>query len=319
MNTATFAPNIWYFPSAFGDIRLEQAEGSDETRVIWFKLTPREVEALQSLRKASTHWRRKWATKDAWSELAERQAFAVGERTEHHVVLKADVADVVPFLNRALNPERRTVHVVRIGQGKIEEVREDVFAQPADEQKALDAAKGTQPSVDEDSSDAPAKAERPKGATTPPAEPSTALAKKEPESKGTPAKTEVTKAATVKEPNRGCPVPDFAAITRRATRVLKAFLTPTQVTDFEKHQRFIVRGADTGHQYMLTSRNAPDEIARFGGRTVFDLNEGHALCVHDWDVPAEEELLALAVMLQLPNREGFVRTLPDAHLRPRHV
>lgn len=312
MNTTVFSPNIWYFPSAFGDIRLEQPEGSDKTRVIWYSLTPREAEALQTLRKASTHWRRKWASKDAWSELAEREAFKVGERTEHHVVLNADLTKIAPFLNQALNPERRTVHVMRIGQGKIEEIREDVFASPADEQDAKVEAHASEASGDEDDgTDVPAKAARP-APSTPPAEPVTALAKKE---DATPAK-EITKAATVKQPRLGCPVPDFAAITRRATRVLKAFLTPAQVTDFESHQRFIVRGADTGHQYMLTSRNAPDEIAKHGGRTLFDLNEGRALCVHDWDIPAEEELLGLAVLLQLPKREGWLRRLPDPHLRP---
>jgi len=325
MSHPIFAPNIWYFPSAFGDIRLEQADGSRETRVIFYSLTPREAEALEGLRRTSLHWRKKWADKETWERLQEEGAFAVGERTEHHIVLRAKLADVAASLNKHLNPDRRTLHVVRIGQGKIEEVREEIFAKAEDEREALEAAReiAALPSPQEEQN---AKAEakeakepphRREPKATPPKVAETALATTEKQKP--PAKKEVTKVATVKEPIRGCPAPDFAAIRRRASRVLKAFLTPAQVEDFEKRNRFIVRGADTDHQYMVTCRNAPDQLACFGGRTVFDLTDGHPLCVHDWDVPAEEEMLSLACLLQLPGRESWVRELPFQHLRHRHA
>jgi hypothetical protein len=35
------------------------------------------------------------------------------------------------------------------------------------------------------------------------------------------------------------------------------------------------------------------------------------LCVHDWQVPAAEELLSLFVHLQLPGCETYVRAIPD--------
>jgi hypothetical protein len=33
--------------------------------------------------------------------------------------------------------------------------------------------------------------------------------------------------------------------------------------------------------------------------------------VHDWSVPAAEEMLGLLVMVSLPGKESFVRMLPD--------
>jgi len=308
-------PNIWYFPSAFGDIRLEQAEGSKHTLVIWYSLTPREAEAIEGLRQASLHWRRNWATKEQWHQLREKGAFKVGERTEHRIEFKTDLAGVAKILNKQLNPDRRTLHVMRIGQGKIEEIREEMFSTPEDElaaknkaiaasaeEKARYEAEQERKAKEADESSSPARREAPE---------EKALVKKE---KTTPAKV-----TTVKEPVRGCPEPDFAAVHRRAGRVLKAFLTPAQVADFEKYQRFTVRGADTGHQYMLTSRNAPDQLNSFGSRTVFDMTTRNALCVHDWDVPAEEELLSLAMLLQLPGRESWVRTLPEGMVRHPYI
>lgn len=283
----TTHPNIWYFPSAFGDIRLEQAEGSSSvTRVIFYSLTPREAEALEGLRKKSLHWRRKWATQEDWDRVRTEGAFKVGDRTEHHILLKADLQAIAPILNKELNPDRRTLHVMRIGQGKIEEIREEKFAAPESEVEARQEA------VAQD-----ANAQARYAAEQKKKEEAGAPHRKEANLPAVIPKTAPAKAVTVKEPIRGCPPPDFAAITRRATRVLKAFLTPVQISDYEKHQRFIVRGADTGHRYMLTSRNAPDQLACYGSRTVYDMTEGRAYCVHDWDVPAEEELLSLAMLL----------------------
>ncbi len=118
-------------------------------------------------------------------------------------------------------------------------------------------------------------------------------------------------AVTVAQPTVGCPSPEFEKAEIRATRVLRQFLSPTQLADFERTQSFIAVGADTGHRYMLISRHSP-KLASYGGRSVFDVTEGRPVCVHDWLVPASEELLELALFLGLPGREGYVRSLPEA-------
>ena len=43
-------------------------------------------------------------------------------------------------------------------------------------------------------------------------------------------------AVTVAAPMLGCPVPEFERADVRATRVLRAFLTPAQLADFERTQ-----------------------------------------------------------------------------------
>src|SRR5579883_855184 len=120
-------------------------------------------------------------------------------------------------------------------------------------------------------------------------------------------------AVTVAQPTIGCPLPEFERADVLATRVLKTFLTPEQLADFERTQSFLVTGGDTGRLYILTSRQAsPERLARVGGRSVFDVEEGRPICVHDWVVPAAEELLELKLFLELPGHESYVRTLPEA-------
>jgi len=127
------------------------------------------------------------------------------------------------------------------------------------------------------------------------------------------AATGATAAVTVAQPTIGCPVPEFERADVRATRVLKAFLTPKQLADFERTQSFVARGGDTGHMYLLTSRQASqDALARVGGRSVFDVSEGRTVCVHDWLVPAAEELLELKLFLEIEGHEKYVRDLPEA-------
>jgi hypothetical protein len=118
-------------------------------------------------------------------------------------------------------------------------------------------------------------------------------------------------AVTVAQPTIGCPVPEFERAEIRATRVLREFLTPRQLMDFETTQGFVVQGADTGHRYMLVSRHSP-LTRETGGRSVYDVTEGRPVCVHDWSVPASEELLELALFLTLPGHEKYVRSLPEA-------
>lgn len=117
-------------------------------------------------------------------------------------------------------------------------------------------------------------------------------------------------AVTVATPVRGCPAPDFNQADVRATEVLRAFLTQDQIQDFEQHQAFIALGADTGHRYQITSRHARSKLADVR-RTLYDLDEHRAYCVHDWDVPASEEILAIKLFLSLPGHEHYLRNIPE--------
>lgn len=125
------------------------------------------------------------------------------------------------------------------------------------------------------------------------------------------AAVEAKAAVTVAEPTKGCPLPEFERADVRATRVLKAFLTDQQLADFERTQSFLVIGGDTGRKYILTSRQAPQaRLDRVGGRSVFDVQNDEPVCVHDWLVPAAEELLELKLFLEMPRHEAYVRSLP---------
>jgi hypothetical protein len=119
------------------------------------------------------------------------------------------------------------------------------------------------------------------------------------------------RAVTVSQPVLGCPAPDFDEVEVRATRVLKAFLAPDQIADFERRQQFVAVGGDTGHRYLLTSRNSRRALRGVSGRSLFDMDENIALCVHDWEVPASEELLTLFVHISIPGLEKYVRAIPD--------
>jgi hypothetical protein len=124
------------------------------------------------------------------------------------------------------------------------------------------------------------------------------------------AETAAKAAVTVAQPTMSCPVPEFERAQVRATRVLREFLTPRQIDDFERTQQFLVVGADSGHRYIVTSRQAPAAVLdKVGGRSVYDCTRGMAVCVHDWTVPAAEEMLELALFLQMPGREHHVSEL----------
>lgn len=122
-------------------------------------------------------------------------------------------------------------------------------------------------------------------------------------------------ATTVRKPAIGCPAPDFEHAHVRATEVLRRFLTPQQVADYEKHQRFLTYGGATGKRYMLMSRHA---LSTKGDkfRTVYGVDDGHYYCVHDWGIPAPEELLTMHLMLSLPEYEGYVCGLGEAQPDP---
>lgn len=275
-------PHIWYFPSTYGDIRLE-AISERKTKLIYFKLTETEVRAMRTLRS------RNWASRAAWDTVQPRD-FETGEAAERAIVLDRSISSLGDFLSAQLRPDRQTITVVRTGQGAISEMKIQTEPEVATAE------------VEPDPDNVTPIARQPEPEVTPRDEPLAAT--------GTDS-SEPVKAATVKKPVRGCPAPSFEQIKLRATRVLRAFLTPQQATDFDQHQRFVSTGKDTGHRYMLTSRNAPDQLANFGSRCLFDLDENRAYCVHDWEVPAEEELLALHCLLSVPGYETWARAMPD--------
>jgi len=117
-------------------------------------------------------------------------------------------------------------------------------------------------------------------------------------------------AASIAAPVRGCPAPDFSKAELRAQGVLRTFLDPEQIADFNRYNKFVSIGQTTGNRYMITSRHATDELATYT-RSLYDLDLKMPLCVHDWDVPASEEMLGLHVLLQLPGWESYLRVSED--------
>lgn len=188
------------------------------------------------------------------------------------VILNAPLETVRDYLAKQLKPDRKLLDVVVFQDGSIAEAS---MLPPRD--GTVDVAK---PPVEE-----------PKPAATP--------------------KPAPVAGATVAQPTQGCPAPDFDHAVVRATQVLRTFLNPQQIEDFERYNRFISVGADTGHRYMLTSRSERDELRNFSGRSLFDLDENRAYCVHDWTIPAPEELLTLHLFLSIPGKESFLRSIPE--------
>lgn len=137
--------------------------------------------------------------------------------------------------------------------------------------------------------------------------------------KGGPYREDPKAAVTVAEPTRGCPAPDFEAAELRASAVLAAFLDEEQLRDFTERNAFVAVGSDTGHRYALTSRHSRDGLNRHGGRTMYDLDDREAFCVHDWTVPAGEELLAMFTLLSLPGYESWMRHMPASGYGPESV
>lgn len=205
-----------------------------------------------------------------WTSQAEVDKIDLARFSEQSILLSAPITDVQKVLEKPLKPMRKQVSAVRFKDGKIEQITESNIG------FIESAAKGE--TVEE---------------------------KEKPAKKPAPAA-----AVTVAQPVIGCPAPDFDPADIRATRVLSTFLTPEQLEDFRDEQRFVVTGADTGHRYLLTSRHAPQPYRHESFRSVFDIDDDCALCVHDWEVPAAEELLGLMLHLTLPGLEGYVRSIP---------
>jgi len=211
------------------------------------------------------------ALRTAWASGDRVAAIDLDSPQEQVIMLDAPISKVQEFLQKKLKPHRKQISAVKFTSGRIEQLTEATL-------QTIDAPDETP--------------------------------KEEPKKK--PKKEKPTAAVTVAQPVLGCPAPEFDDVEIRATRVLKTFLTPDQVLDFERRQQFVAVGADTGHRYLLTSRHSKHALSLHQAyRSLYDMDERQALCVHDWEVPAAEELLGLFVHVSLPGMEGYVRGLPD--------
>jgi hypothetical protein len=201
-----------------------------------------------------------------------------GAESSGSILLQAPIEEVQTVLAKALKPGRSLVTAVKFSDGSVEEKASELGDYRVNAAKLDDEKPKEEP---------PASEEEKKPAKKPEA------------------------ATTVAAPERGCPPPSFEQAEVRASRVLEVFLSPEQLEDFRTRQQFVVEGADTGHRYLLTVRHAPRALARAGGRSLYDLDEEQAYCVHDWEVPAAEELLAMRCFLAMPGREHYLRDIPD--------
>lgn len=289
-------PMKWYLPTFHGDILLER-KADKVTLVRVFELTAREETALQSLRLRATRptlGRKPWASDAEFEPVSSAQY-----RTKSGLVLtlKASIKDVEKVLAKALKPTRALLCAVRFSGGRIEEV---VRGPEEEDDKPSTALAVKTPDKD------------------PKKEPELLEAELEPPPKSggkIKAEAEPKAAVTVAKPRVGCPMPDFPEADVRASRVLEAFLTPEQTRDYRQHGAFIAQGADSGHRYMVANRETPQRIRQCQGRQLFDLEEGRPLCVHDWEVPPPEEMLALLLCLTLPGHERFIREMPETFAR----
>ena len=269
---------VWFLPSYHGDIRLEQ-EGPELTMLRAFELTPTERKAMEQLRDraVSPKLRQPWAADKDFLPLT-NAAYATADGVTIH--LKAPVEKVQDVLFKAMKAKRKAVMAVRFSDGSMEEI---VRVQTPEGKEAK--LPGPKPAKE--------------------AEPEKTKAKEKEEAKP-------VVAATVARPVNGCPMPAFEEATIRANRVLEAFLTDEQRDDYRKSGAFIVHGRDSGHRYMICNRERPNFYNRhMGGRQLWDMEEKRPICVHDWTVPAPEEMLGIFFMLTLPGREIDLLNLPE--------
>lgn len=81
----------------------------------------------------------------------------------------------------------------------------------------------------------------------------------------------------------------------RAAFVLRQFLTPRQVDDFDRKRAFVAVGCDTGNLYRLTSRWS-DDVERYG--VLQDTTMGETICASNKLLPPAEELLSLKLCVE---------------------
>lgn len=269
-------PSLWLVPSFYGDIRLTST--SPKTcLLVAEKLTVRETEALRLLEPK--------ARSKGW--IGPSVSFSEGE-----FEIAAPISRISQALAKALKPERTIVSAVKFANGTIEEVTTASF-----EDEKSPGNPGTDSAI-----------ELP--VTKKAVEPRDSRDGSAPESSvysiGGGAAAAPVVGTSVAAPVRGCVSPEFLKAELKARMVLEHFLGDDQIEDFRRYNRFISVGVDTGHRYMIASRHAGHEHhASF--RSLYDLDDDRALCVHDWAVPASEEMLGLHVLLQLPGWELYVR------------
>lgn len=282
----------WSIPASHGDVELRPLSPTRTLLKAW-ELSADEERAMRELRQEAL---RTGTFKKAWSK---REAFIPltdsAYRTAKGVEIELDapLAKVEAALSRALKPGRNLVRAVRFQSGEIKRVE---VSPPASE-----------------SEPAPVKVAEPAPAQKPDPTP------------------KPTAAATVAQPNVGCPVPEFPErpVDARAARVLEGFLSPEQLADWRDQRAVLVQGADTGCRYLVCDRECPSTIrataarlrpppsnplGRESFRQLFDLDRQRPICVHDWTVPPAEEVLALLLCLTLPGLESELLNLP--HMDP---
>jgi len=133
-----------------------------------------------------------------------------------------------------------------------------------------------------------------------------------PDGPASPPPKDTKAATTVAAPYRGCPAPDFPENRHtRANRVLEAFLDDEQRSDWRRRGAFLATSFDSGQRYILTSRDAREPLVRSAGRSLYNADTKQAFCVHDWDVPPAEELLALLAFLSVAMGERMLQVIPD--------
>lgn len=279
----------WFIPTFQGDVLLSR-EDDGTTIVRAYELTDGEAKALEILRKRALHspfLGAPWCSSDKdFAPLSDPQY-----RTKDGLAIKlhAKIEDVEAVLAKALNPKgRKLFSAVKFSDGSIERIHRGL-----DEKPKLDSYRINAKALDD---------------ALPPEE--RERKKKEREAK------EAKAAATLKQPVIGCPTPEFPEADIRATLALEAFLDEDQLRDYRKKGAFVSVGHDTGHRYVIQNREAPLRLRNttrgiYGGG-IYDLDEERTLCVHDWDSPPPEEMLALHLCLRIPGMEGYIRSLPHA-------
>lgn len=269
----------WYLPSMYGDIKLNRVT-SEVTKLTLTGLSPTEKMAVKALFQKAV---KPGGFQKAWTTAATLEEVDLGSLGEQTVDLNAPMSKVQDFLQKQLKPHRKQISAVRFTNGKLEELSEATL-------QMIDSPNASE-------------------ASSPPPAVVASAALVEPKKEKPEPKPKV--AVTVAQPVLGCPAPEFDEVDLRANRVLSAFLDPGQVEDFNRYQQFVATGADTGHRYMLSSRSCKRALSKHSSfRSLFDLDDATALCVHDWEVPEGEELLGLLVHISLPGLERYVRGMP---------
>jgi len=268
----------WFLPSMYGDITLEKVTDK-ATRLILVGLSPTEKEVVKALFQRAT---KPGALQSVWATEEAVRSVDLGSFREQSLQLNAPISRVQDFLQKKLKPHRKQVSAVRFTSGRMEEVSEatlKIIDSPASHEESASRAEAITPIPEPPPK--PAKVERPE------------------------------RAVTVAQPVLGCPAPDFDDAQQRANAVLRAFLTEEQVEDYEERGQFVALGVETGHRYLLTSRTSRHALGHTSFRSLYDVDEERAFCVHDWEVPSGEELLGLLVHLSIPGLESYARGIPD--------